>query len=134
MSSRQLYRIVAPKREPIAHDRWRPGRGGVVLLSSVLADFFFFFFKQKTAYEIHSDWSSDVCSSDLLAALLVDAALLLRELLVQPLLELDVLFRRGLRLAFGFRLRRLDGDVGLLRRRRFRLHLQIGRASCRERG
>jgi EAL domain-containing protein (putative c-di-GMP-specific phosphodiesterase class I) len=27
----------------------------------------FFFFKQKTAYEIHaSDWSSDVCSSDLL--------------------------------------------------------------------
>src|SRR5881392_1871427 len=30
--------------------------------------FFFFFFKQKTAYEItHSDWSSDVCSSDLLA-------------------------------------------------------------------
>src|SRR5205807_1506384 len=59
-----------------------------------------------------------------LAALLVDAALLLRELLVQPLLELDVLFRRGLRLAFGFRLRRLDGDVGLLHRRRFRLHLR----------
>ena len=29
--------------------------------------FVFFFFKQKTAYEIHSgDWSSDVCSSDLL--------------------------------------------------------------------
>src|SRR5216110_1546462 len=28
--------------------------------------FFFFFFKQKTAYEISSrDWSSDVCSSDL---------------------------------------------------------------------
>src|SRR6187551_4133869 len=27
----------------------------------------FFFFKQKTAYEItHSDWSSDVCSSDLI--------------------------------------------------------------------
>src|SRR5213083_1372411 len=30
-------------------------------------DFFFFFFKQKTAYEITaSDWSSDVCSSDLM--------------------------------------------------------------------
>src|SRR3546814_3192409 len=30
--------------------------------------FFFFFFKQKTAYEMRiSDWSSDVCSSDLLA-------------------------------------------------------------------
>ena len=29
---------------------------------------FFFFFKQKTAYEIYQcDWSSDVCSSDLIA-------------------------------------------------------------------
>src|SRR3546814_20540611 len=32
--------------------------------------FFFFFFKQKTAYEIRiSDWSSDVCSSDLVRSL-----------------------------------------------------------------
>src|SRR3546814_9225449 len=32
----------------------------------VLFIFFFFFFKQKTAYEMRiSDWSSDVCSSDL---------------------------------------------------------------------
>src|SRR3546814_7311578 len=30
--------------------------------------FFVFFFKQKTAYEMRiSDWSSDVCSSDLIA-------------------------------------------------------------------
>src|SRR3546814_3471046 len=30
---------------------------------------YFFFFKQKTAYEMRiSDWSSDVCSSDLLVA------------------------------------------------------------------
>src|SRR3546814_9449895 len=29
-------------------------------------NWFFFFFKQKTAYEMRiSDWSSDVCSSDL---------------------------------------------------------------------
>src|SRR3546814_2086507 len=29
---------------------------------------FFFFFKQKTAYEMRiSDWSSDVCSSDLMS-------------------------------------------------------------------
>ena len=29
----------------------------------------FFFFKQKTAYEIYQcDWSSDVCSSDLIVA------------------------------------------------------------------
>src|SRR3546814_1425163 len=33
--------------------------------------FFVFFFKQKTAYEMRiSDWSSDVCSSDLLKLLL----------------------------------------------------------------
>src|SRR3546814_4733035 len=33
--------------------------------------FVFFFFKQKTAYEMRiSDWSSDVCSSDLLAGAL----------------------------------------------------------------
>src|SRR3546814_16569685 len=36
---------------------------------------FFFFFKQKTAYEMRiSDWSSDVCSSDLIgvvAAMLI---------------------------------------------------------------
>src|SRR3546814_6603197 len=36
---------------------------------NVLFIFFFFFFKQKTAYEMRiSDWSSDVCSSDLYAA------------------------------------------------------------------
>src|SRR3546814_20585829 len=36
---------------------------------------FFFFFKQKTAYEMRiSDWSSDVCSSDLVAAALDEEA------------------------------------------------------------
>src|SRR3546814_7354923 len=36
---------------------------------------FFFFFKQKTAYEMRiSDWSSDVCSSDLLQHLRHHAA------------------------------------------------------------
>src|SRR3546814_3170261 len=35
--------------------------------------FLFFFFKQKTAYEMRiSDWSSDVCSSDLLQELARD--------------------------------------------------------------
>src|SRR3546814_3308742 len=34
--------------------------------SFTLCILFFFFFKQKTAYEMRiSDWSSDVCSSDL---------------------------------------------------------------------
>src|SRR3546814_6660219 len=34
--------------------------------NSIVVVFFVFFFKQKTAYEMRiSDWSSDVCSSDL---------------------------------------------------------------------
>src|SRR3546814_7352938 len=46
----------------------------LVIIRSVLGDYkqalllfsVFFFFKQKTAYEMRiSDWSSDVCSSDL---------------------------------------------------------------------
>src|SRR3546814_19068396 len=50
--------------------------------SSVISRFvvcFFFFFKQKTAYEMRiSDWSSDVCSSDLrtLAERIADSAIL----------------------------------------------------------
>src|SRR3546814_8341868 len=37
-----------------------------VLLDACYVFLFFFFFKQKTAYEMRiSDWSSDVCSSDL---------------------------------------------------------------------
>src|SRR3546814_3084015 len=36
-----------------------------------------FFFKQKTAYEMRiSDWSSDVCSSDLTQPVLVDGGVL----------------------------------------------------------
>src|SRR3546814_8647698 len=39
---------------------------GLLSWNSVMV-FFFCFFKQKTAYEMRiSDWSSDVCSSDLL--------------------------------------------------------------------
>src|SRR3546814_750380 len=37
-----------------------------MVLVFIIIVFFFFFFKQKTAYEMRiSDWSSDVCSSDL---------------------------------------------------------------------
>src|SRR3546814_3709255 len=39
----------------------------------------FFFFKQKTAYEMRiSDWSSDVCSSDLLGAVTAATACLVK--------------------------------------------------------
>src|SRR3546814_9537938 len=38
----------------------------LVVVSVAVISVFFFFFKQKTAYEMRiSDWSSDVCSSDL---------------------------------------------------------------------
>src|SRR3546814_7560959 len=43
----------------------------------MLIIFFFLFFKQKTAYEMRiSDWSSDVCSSDLLLSPEASRALL----------------------------------------------------------
>ena len=45
----------------------------VVVICIGMASFcvFFFFFKQKTAYEIGTgDWSSDVCSSDLIQFML----------------------------------------------------------------
>src|SRR3546814_8747033 len=39
----------------------------IIVFHMVLVRYWFFFFKQKTAYEMRiSDWSSDVCSSDLL--------------------------------------------------------------------
>src|SRR3546814_14204544 len=38
----------------------------VLMICSIMYMLFFFFFKQKTEYEMRiSDWSSDVCSSDL---------------------------------------------------------------------
>src|SRR3546814_3503133 len=86
--------------------------------------FCFFFFKQKTAYEMRiSDWSSDVCSSDLIGRIgvaeerPVDAGR-------QPPVRLQ---RRDPRAEFALRAL-LGGDVDTARRRQ-----QIGRASCRER-
>src|SRR3546814_2026671 len=71
----------------------------------------FFFFKQKTAYEMRiSDWSSDVCSSDLL--------------LVAGGPIVDVLFRRG---AFD------AADAAATGATLAAYAVEIGRASCRER-
>src|SRR3546814_2459167 len=75
--------------------------------------FVFFFFKQKTAYEMRiSDWSSDVCSSDLICQRgNGDAADQVRR---QPRHDAQVLADE-------------HGDTGSL-------YLdEIGRASCRER-
>src|SRR3546814_10325926 len=94
----------------------------------------FFFFKQKTAYEMRiSDWSSDVCSSDLLLDLVV-GGIDGRQL---PVGDLDELLRHALRhqavgmvlyhqLAVGgtdFRVAGVAADA----------EDEIGRASCRER-
>src|SRR3546814_1625805 len=80
--------------------------------------FFVFFFKQKTAYEMRiSDWSSDVCSSDLIERLWIQIQ------------------------ARGVFLRAVDDDLGdavdlrqTVGDARFgKVVEQIGRASCRER-
>src|SRR3546814_5085171 len=83
--------------------------------------YFFFFFKQKTAYELRiSDWSSDVCSSDLCS---------------QDFLGDLAVFRNG---AVGLQ----DWQDGFERVAVDLCHalhflrpcvFQIGRASCRER-
>src|SRR5689334_23616454 len=86
--------------------------------------FFFFFFSSRRRHtRWNCDWSSDVCSSDLV----VEAFAQQGARLVQPRgVDEDEL--RGLgaddapdRVTGGLRLRRGDGD------------LEIGRASCRER-
>src|SRR3546814_3100311 len=51
----------------------------------------FFFFKQKTAYEMRiSDWSSDVCSSDLADATHVAGRMLSQRLAIGPSHARDV--------------------------------------------
>src|SRR3546814_4487227 len=82
-----------------------------------------FFFKQKTAYDLRiSDWSSDVCSSDLVYQEKASAASAERPKLKRAIGALDA------------------GDVlmvtatdRLARNTRVLLNIQIGRASCRER-
>src|SRR3546814_9179511 len=88
---------------------------------------FCFFFRQKTAYELRiSDWSSDVCSSDL--------ALPGRQVLARQRVERDAVIDR-LR---GGRPRLLRRRAARERKRQSQYdrahHKEIGRASCRERG
>src|SRR3546814_6612025 len=57
---------------------------------------FFFFFKQKTAYEMRiSDWSSDVCSSDLSLTPFYDV------LSAQPSLDAGQVERKQMKLAMS---------------------------------
>src|SRR3546814_10794581 len=94
---------------------------------------FFFFFKQKTAYEMRiSDWSSDVCSSDLV--------LINREHLERTsamLLELPELTRAifVLRRVEGLKVKDVAARLGISVtsvERHMRV-AEIGRASWRER-
>src|SRR3546814_3629573 len=92
----------------------------------------FFFFKQKTAYEMRiSDWSSDVCSSDLMEAqkiapaLAAGNAVILKPSEVTPsagLLLGEVALQAGLPPGI---LNVLTGNGAITGK--------IGRASCRER-
>src|SRR3546814_2633848 len=90
----------------------------------------FFFFKRKTAYELRiSDWSSDVCSSDLnwRCKQLAVAAPVGRVALVFLRLVLAGRLAGGLVLVGGVR----AGAPGVVLRAL--VLVQIGRASCRER-
>src|SRR3546814_2121401 len=69
-----------------------------VLLCSYWVVCFFFFFKQKTAYEMRiSDWSSDVCSSDLAPAFLLSDYSLNRRraTLIAAVIDLDARLADG---------------------------------------
>src|SRR3546814_5315738 len=99
---------------------------------------YFFFFKQKTAYEMRiSDWSSDVCSSDLLLGLKDDLtaaenlvyATALANKPISHAAVLEALHQSGLQGREHLPVRTLSQG----QERRASLARQIGRASCRER-
>src|SRR3546814_5486209 len=86
----------------------------------------FFFFKQKTAYEMRiSDWSSDVCSSDLAAPL--SAGKIVPDLLLRQTLEGH---RRADQTAALRPVRCDEHDAAI---DPMAPAGEIGRASCRER-
>src|SRR3546814_6119373 len=95
----------------------------VCLPLAVVPDLYVVFFKPKTAYEVRSsDWSSDVCSSDLivvrLAVLIAMKILKLRDVGVPALEHLCI-----------------QHGCNRDHRRRFkreRTGVQLGRESCRE--
>src|SRR3546814_139258 len=95
---------------------------GLVYLLCLL----FFFFKQKTAYEMRiSDWSSDVCSSDLATADAVDGV---AGMAAQPDAEVRVAA-----VAAQHHVERVSFCCGHHATLAVLHQQQIGRASCRER-
>src|SRR3546814_7970264 len=117
----------------------------------LLCFFFFFFFKQKTAYEMRiSDWSSDVCSSDLHVSAHDGAGVVAPGIQPQSHCrhsrgdQVDSASRRhagpaakphgGLRVGAGpaAGMGAVPRPVAVLRRRHLK-RPETGRASCRER-
>src|SRR3546814_8938496 len=103
-----------------------------MLCSVVLLYNIFFFFKQKTAYEMRmSDWSSDVCSSDLGGRAMIQIQYRTRRLSMRFFMLMLVLF--VVQVAFGMLLAVQHIDPALLAGTLNFNIAQIGRASCRER-
>src|SRR3546814_8261761 len=94
----------------------------------LIVEFLFFFFKQKTAYEMRiSDWSSDVCSSDLFTPIYHELGHVYYYLAYN---KLPPLFQAGANDGFHEAI----GDTIVLAMTPEYLHsIEIGRASCRER-
>src|SRR3546814_3931460 len=89
----------------------------------------FFFFKQKTAYEVRiSDWSSDVCSSDLSARYGALGANLVRFASLLKAAELDVTTTQLLGAAAG------AAAIDVSRREDFRQALAANLMTDRQRG
>src|SRR3546814_3434652 len=93
---------------------------------------FFFFFKQKTAYEMRiSDWSSDVCSSDLALFAdmeIPDGGMLDPTQVIHPKAEAEIAFTMGRDLEDP------DASLETVIAAIDKAVPEIGRASCRERG
>src|SRR3546814_2252902 len=98
---------------------------------SCLVSCWVFFFKQKTAYEMRiSDWSSDVCSSDLEFA--VPNGESDRTGNRSSPLTNKIRWARTCAAAHRHR-RECEGDLSTLGGSGFPASAEIGRASCRER-
>src|SRR3546814_1870052 len=94
----------------------------------------FFDFKQKTAYEMRiSDWSSDVCSSDLVARKAEDRPDILVSASAQPAAFRPTILSDWTRRVAGRKAVVLMEKSGVDPRAIDRILTEIGRASCRER-
>src|SRR3546814_4056863 len=105
-------------------------RSNRILLCVLVMGVLFFFCKQKTAYEMRiSDWSSDVCSSDLVVAEGVLATVTGGVHEPDPAVRCTPAACRPAQQVVQHGDHRGDADAGGEQEHR----AEIGRASCRER-